>query len=396
MYQPINITEKVFYVGVNDRHKTLFENHIPIPQGVSYNSYLIADTKVALIDTVDIGMADIFLKKVEIALTGRKIDYLVINHMEPDHSGSIRLIRERYPEIQIVGNAQTLKILQGYFGITDQVIEIKDREELDLGGRKLRFYLTPMVHWPETMMTYDTAGKILFSGDAFGSFGTLNGGVIDDSINTGLFWEEMRRYYASIVGKYGSPVQKALTILKEVEFNYICSTHGVVWRQFIAKVLDLHNLWSQYKAGRGVVIVYGTMYGNSEQMAEAIAQGVVAGGVPDVKIYDAAHTDVSYILSDIFKYCGVVIGSSTYMNELLPGVESLLREIEIRSIKNRICAAFGTCTWAGVSVKRILPFVEKFGWEIVGSVEEKQALKAEKYTECYDLGLKIAEKINQQ
>ncbi|GHU66939.1 flavodoxin [Bacteroidia bacterium] len=396
MYQSINITEKVFYVGVNDRHKTLFENHIPIPHGVSYNSYLIADEKVALLDTVDIGMADIFLKKVESALNGRKIDYLIINHMEPDHSGSIRLIRERYPEIQIVGNAQTLKILQGYFGITDQIIEIKDRDELDLGGRKLRFYLTPMVHWPETMMTYDTTGKILFSGDAFGSFGTLNGGVIDDTIHTDLFWEEMRRYYASIVGKYGSPVRKALTILKEVELNYICSTHGVVWHQFIEKVLDLHDRWSQFKSERGVVIAYGTMYGNSEQMAEAIAQGVVPGGTSDVKIYDTAHTDVSYILSDIFKYNTIVIGSSTYMNELLPGVESLLREIEIRSIKNRVCAVFGTCTWAGVSVKRILPFVEKFGWEIVGSVEEKQALKAEKYAECYDLGLQIAAKMNQQ
>ncbi|MDR1632404.1 MAG: FprA family A-type flavoprotein [Dysgonamonadaceae bacterium] len=393
MYHPLSITDSVYYVGVNDRRKSLFENQWPLPCGVSYNSYLIVDEKVALIDTVDIGLADIILKKIESVLNGKTIDYLIINHMEPDHSGSIRVIRERYPNIRLVGNAKTLDMLNGYFGITDGVQEIKDGDELDLGNRRLQFFLTPMIHWPETMMTFDEIGKILFSGDAFGAFGALNGGVLDDAIDTNVFWDDMRRYYACIVGKYASPLQKALGKLQGIDMEYICSTHGPVWHQNIAHVLDLHRQWSLYQGVPGVVIAYGTMYGNSEQMAEAIAQGVVAGGVPEVKLYDVARTDSSFILSDIFKYSGLVVGSSTYMNDLLPGVDSLLRKIETRGVKNRIFAAFGSFTWAGVSIKKILPFAEQLQWEIVGNVEEKQALKPVKYEECVALGQQIAEKI---
>ncbi|GHV58136.1 flavodoxin [Bacteroidia bacterium] len=395
MHHSIPIIDNVYYTGVNDRRKSLFENQWPLPYGVSYNSYLIVDDKVALIDTVDISLSDVFLKNIENILNGKTIDYLIINHMEPDHSGSIRLIRERYPKIRIVGNSKTLEMLNGYFGITDGVQEIKDGEIIELGKRRLQFFLTPMLHWPETMMTYSIADKMLFSGDAFGSFGSLNGGIVDNRIDTGIFWDEMRRYYACIVGKYGSPVQKALGKLQDVPLNYICATHGPVWHQHIARVLDLHKQWSLYQGVPGVVIAYGTMYGNSEQMAEAIAQGVVAGGVPEVKMYDVAHTDVSFILSDIFKYTGLVVGSSTYMNELLPGVESLLRKIEVRTVKNRIFAAFGSFTWAGVSIKKILPFAEQLQWEVIGDVEEKQALKPEKYEECFILGQKIAEKIRE-
>ena len=393
MYPSIPITENVYYVGVNDRRKSLFENQLPLPCGVSYNAYLIRGEKTALIDTVDIGLADIFLKKVENLLNGKTIDYLIINHMEPDHSGSIRLIREHYPDIRIVGNAKTLEMVNGYFGITEGVQEVKDGDELDLGNTRLRFYLTPMLHWPETMMTYESAGKMLFSGDAFGSFGALNGGVTDDAIATDWCWDEMRRYYACIVGKYGGPVQKALEKLQGLPLQFICPTHGPVWHRRLEQVVDLHRQWSLYKGVPGVVIAYGTMYGNSEQMAEIIAQGVVAGGVPEVKMYDVAHTDASFILSDIFRYSGLVIGSSTYMNELLPGVESLLRKIEIRTIKNRIFAAFGTCTWAGVSLKRILPTAGQLQWETVGSVEDKHALKAEKQAACFMLGQQMAEKI---
>ncbi|MDR0543642.1 MAG: FprA family A-type flavoprotein [Dysgonamonadaceae bacterium] len=393
MYHPIQITDNVYYTGVNDRRKSLFENQWPLPYGVSYNSYLILDDKAALIDTVDIGLADIFLKKIESVLNGKTIDYLIINHMEPDHSGSVRLIRERYPDIRIIGNAKTLEMLNGYFGITDGVYEIKEGEELDLGKRRLQFFLTPMLHWPETMMTYSRVDKMLFSGDAFGSFGALNGGVVDDSIDTELFWNEMRRYYACIVGKYASPVQKALEKLQDVPLDYICATHGPVWRRHISRVLDLHKQWSLYQGVPGVVIAYGTMYGNSEQMAEAIARGIVAGDVSEVKMYDVARTDASVILSDVFKYSGLVIGSSTYMNGLLPGIESLLRKIEARTVKNRIFAAFGSFTWAGVSIKKILPFAEQLQWDMAGNVEEKQALKPEKYEECFALGQKIAEKI---
>jgi flavorubredoxin len=394
MYKPIEITPQVYYVGVNDRHKHLFENQLPLPYGVSYNSYIIEDEKIALIDTVDVCFFDLYLKKIEDLLKGRKIDYLIINHMEPDHSGSIRLIRERYPYIKIVGNAKTFEMIKGYFGIVDNLVEVKDGSELSLGKRTLNFYLTPMVHWPETMMTYDTATKTLFSGDAFGCFGTLDGGVIDKEINLDKFWAEMRRYYACIVGKYGVPVQNAMAKLKSLEISTICSTHGPVWTEKIGKVIDFYDKYSRYETlEQGAVIAYGSMYGNTEQMAEAIASGIVAGGVKNVVLHDVSKTDVSFILADIFKYPALVIGSPTYMNELFPAVEMLLHKIEARMIKNRIFAAFGSCTWAGVSLKRILPVAENLKWDIVGSVEEKQALKAEKYEECFELGRNIATQI---
>ncbi len=393
MYRPIHITESIYYVGVNDRRKTLFENQLPLPYGISYNAYLIKDEKIALVDTVDVCFFDSFLKKIEAVIGTKKVDYLIVNHMEPDHAGSIRLIRERYPDIQIAGNSKTIEMINGYFGITDNLKEVKDGTILELGKHKLSFTLTPMVHWPETMMTYDATEKILFSGDAFGCFGALDGGVIDRTMNLDKFWSEMRRYYACIVGKYGVPVQNALAKLQGVEIDYICSTHGPVWKEQIEKVVNSYSRWSRYEAETGVVIAYGTMYGNTEQMAEAIAEGIVAGGIKNVVLHDVSKTDASFILSDIFHYTGLVLGSPTYMNELFPGVESLLRKIEVRQVKNRVFASFGSFTWAGVSVKRIAPVIEGLKWEVVGSVEEKQALRQEKYNECFSLGMDIAGKI---
>jgi flavorubredoxin len=393
MYRPVHITESVYYVGVNDRRTHLFENQLPLPYGISYNSYLIKDEKVALIDTVEISHVDIFLKKIESVLYDRKIDYLVINHMEPDHAGSIRFIKDRYPDIQIVGNAKTIEMINGYFNISDNLIEVKDGTILELGKHRLSFTLTPMVHWPETMMTYDMTEKILFSGDAFGCFGALDGGIIDRTMNLDKFWDEMRRYYACIVGKYGVPVQNALAKLKGTEIHYVCSTHGPVWKENIEKAINLYSRWSKYETEAGVVIAYGSMYGNTEQMAEAIAEGIVAGGVKDVVLYDVSKTDASFILSDIFKYSALVVGSPTYMNELLPGVDSLLRKVAARTVKNRIFASFGSFSWAGVCIKRMAPVVEELKWEVVNSVEEKQALKQEKYNACFSLGMDIAYKV---
>ncbi|GHT34200.1 flavodoxin [Bacteroidia bacterium] len=395
MYSPIKITETTHYIGVNDRRKPLFENQIPLPYGVSYNSYIVEDERTALIDTVDVCYFDVFLRKIDTVLGNRPLDYLIINHMEPDHSGSIRLIRERYPDIQIVGNAKTFDMIKGYFGITDNLLEVKDGDTLSLGRQTLQFLLTPMVHWPETMMTYNPSDGTLFSGDAFGSFGTPDGGILDSSINTDRFWSEMRRYYANIVGKYGIPVQSALNKLRPLKINTICSTHGAVWVEQKEKVIDLYDKLSRYQPlEQGAVIAYGSMYGHTEEMAEAIAEGISAGGVRNIVLYDVSKTDASFILSDIFKYSALVIGSPTYMNEIMPAVETLLHKIEIRGIKNRIFAAFGSCTWAGVAPKRILPVAENLKWNIIGAVEEKQALKAEKYAEFFELGQNIAKQIS--
>jgi len=391
MFQNQQITDDIFYVGVNDRQKHKFENMIPLPLGVSYNAYLIMDQKTALVDTVDISMGDIFIDKIQSQLQGRTLDYLIINHMEPDHSGSIRILRQYYPEIVIVGNSKTLSMLEGFYGVASNTKEIKDGEILSLGKHKLQFHLTPMVHWPETMMTFDQTAKVLFSGDAFGAFGTLDGTVMDTNMNIDRYWDEMIRYYANIVGKYGAAVQKALQKLTPIDIDIICSTHGPVWKEYISEVVDMYDQLSRYEGKEGVVVVYGSMYGFTELMAETVAQGLAEAGIKDIIIHNVSKTDSSYILRDIFKYRGLIVGSPTYSNELYPEVESLLRKIEIRGVKNRIFGYFGSFTWAGAAVKRLSTFVESMKWvtaEIV--VEEKQGLKVENYQACLELGRQVA------
>ncbi len=390
MFQNQEIAKDIFYVGVNDRQKHKFENMVPLPNGVSYNSYLIVDEKTALVDTVDIAKGDVFIDKIQSQLKDRTLDYLIINHMEPDHSGSIRLLRQYYPELTIVGNSKTLGMVEGFYGVNNNFKEIKDGEILSLGNYKLQFYLTPMVHWPETMMTYEPQNKILFSGDAFGSFGNLEGTVLDSEMNIEKYWDEMIRYYANIVGKYGSAVQKALQKLTPLDIEIICSTHGPVWKKYVSEVVDMYDKMSRYDTREGVVIVYGSMYGNTELMAETVAQGVAQAGVKNIIVHNVSKSDPSVILKDIFKYRGLIVGSPTYCNELYPEVESLLRKIEIRGIKNHVFGCFGSYTWASAAVKRLTTFVETMKWpssEI--TVDEKQGLKEENYLACLELGRKV-------
>lgn len=394
MYKLKEIAEKVYYVGVNDREKTLFENMWPLPYGVSYNSYLIVDDKTVLVDTVDVCYSDAFLKKIADALNGRQLDYLIINHMEPDHAGSIRLLRQEYPNVQIVGNKQTFGMLDGYHGITTGLYEVKEGDELDLGKHKLFFYMAPMVHWPEVMVTYDATDKILFSADAFGTYGALNGGVIDTEMNVDHYWDEMIRYYSNIVGKYGNPVQKALKKLSTLQIDTICSTHGPMWREYAAKAIEIYDKLSRYEGEDGVTLVYGSMYGNTAQMAEIIASSLSAHGVRNIAMHNVSRSPASYILRDIFKYNGVIIGSPTYSNQLFPEVESLVSKIEMREVKDRIFGYFGSFTWAGAAVKRLAAFDEKMKWETVGApVEQKQGLKATTYDECWELGRAMAERL---
>ncbi len=394
MYKLKEIADKIYYVGVNDRQKALFENMWPLPYGVSYNSYLIVDEKTVLVDTVDVCYSDIFLKKIEDALAGRELDYLIWNHMEPDHAGSIRLLRHRYPGVQIVGNTKTFGMLAGFHGIKEGLYEVKEGDSLNIGNRSLTFYMAPMVHWPEVMVTYDATDKLLFSADAFGTYGALDGGVIDTEMNVEHFWEEMVRYYANIVGKYGSPVQMALRKLSGLEIQTICSTHGPVWRENISKVVGIYDRLSRYEGEEGVVVVYGSMYGNTEQMAEAIASSLADNGVRNIVMHNVSKSPASYILKDIFKYKGLIIGSPTYSNQLFPEVDSLLTKIEMREVKNRYFGYFGSFCWAGAAVKRLCAFGEKMKWQTVGCpVEQKQGLIADKYEDCLALGKAMAEAI---
>lgn len=398
MLKPIPIKDDLFYLGVNDRTKELFENLWPLPKGVSYNSYLIKDEKTALFDTVDVCYSDVFLSKLEIALAGQPLDYVIINHMEPDHSGSLALLRTRYPNVQVVGNKRTADMMKGYYDITEGVMIINDGEELSLGKHKLTFYLTPMVHWPETMMTYDNTDKIVFSGDAFGTFGTIDGGITDTQLHPERYYDEMIRYYSNVVGKFGSPVQKALEKLSGLEIKYICSTHGPTWTipEQIQKVVSIYDKLSKYEGDEGVVIAYGSMYGHTEQMAESIAYELAQQGIKEVILHNVSKRSHSYIIRDIFKYKGLIVGSPTYNNKLYPEVEYLLSKIESRDMKNRYFGYFGSYTWAGAAVKRLADFAETVKFEVVGNpVEMKQSMHMNDYEACIDLGKAMAERLKQ-
>ncbi len=392
----MEIKKNIHYVGVNDRKTALFESLWPIPHGVSYNSYLIADEKVALIDTVEASYFGLYLKKIRQVIGDRPIDYLIINHMEPDHSGSIQLIKQYYPDIVLVGNKQTFGMVDGYYGKDGERLVVAEGDTLSLGSHTLTFSLIPMVHWPETMVTYDVTEKVLFSGDAFGCFGALNGGVIDADINTDVYWREMERYYSNIVGKYGAPVQKALKKLEGLEINAICSTHGPVWTTEIPRVISVYDRLSRYEAEDGVVIAYGSMYGNTEEMAECIAEELSRQGVSNIVMHDVSRSHHSYIIADVFRYKGLIVGCPTYNGAIFPEMEALLGKLAARDIKNRFLGHFGSFTWAGMSVKKIAEHNEKLKFESVGTpVEMKHAMKEEVQAQTCELARAMTERLRQ-
>lgn len=395
----INITNETYYVGVNDRNKNLFEGLWPLPDGVSYNSYLIVDEKVCLIDTVEVDFFSQFLENIQEVIGDREIDYLVVNHMEPDHSGSLALIKKYFPGIKILGNKKTFGLIEGFYGIDNDGQEVKNGEVLSLGKHELQFHLTPMVHWPETMMTLDITTHTLFSGDAFGCFGALNGGVIDSEICCDNFWLEMVRYYSNIVGKYGTPVQNALKKLAGTQIDYICSTHGPVWHDYKDKVIAMYDRMSKYETEPGLVICYGTMYGNTERMAEIIAQAASQNGVKNIVLYNISKTHHSYILRDIFRYQGLIVGAPTYNAGLYHEMEVLLSEIANYDIKgNHLLGWFGSHSWASKAVGKIQEWNEKrLHFEPVGvPVDMKQGITPETRQACQALGQAMAVRLARQ
>ena len=389
------ITDKIHYVGVNDRNKSLFEGLWPLPNGVSYNSYLIADEKVCLIDTVEIDFFPQFLENIREVIGEKPIDYLVVNHMEPDHSGSIALVRKFYPDVEIIGNKKTFSMMEGFYQVTTGQREIKNGDTLDLGTHRLQFVLTPMVHWPETMMTLDTTARVLFSGDAFGCFGALNGGVIDKDINCDTFWLEMIRYYSNIVGKYGTPVQAALKKLDGVALDFICSTHGTVWHEYISRVVAEYDRMSKYETEEGLVICYGTMYGNTERMAETIARAASEAGVKNIVLYNVSKTHHSYIIRDVFRYRGLIVGAPTYNTGLYHEMEVLLSELSGKDIKNHLIGWFGSHSWASKACCKIEEWNEtRLKFEPVGCpVDMKQGMNADIRQQCEALGKAMAERL---
>ena len=389
------IKDKVYYVGVNDRKKTLFEGLWPLPSGVSYNSYLIDDDKICLIDTVEVDFFTQFLENIREVIGDRPIDYIVINHMEPDHSGSLSLMRKYYPDIQVVSNKKAFDMLRGFYGISGGEYVVKNGDTLELGHHTLQFFLTPMVHWPETMMSLDVTDNIIFTGDAFGCFGALNGGLIDSEINCDDFWLEMIRYYSNIVGKYGTPVQNALKKLAGIPLDYICSTHGPVWHEHLNKVVALYDQMSRYETEEGLVICFGTMYGNTERMAEVIARAASQAGIKNIVMHNVSKTHHSYIIRDVFRYRGLIVGAPTYNTGLYHEMDVLLSELANRDIKNHYLGWFGSYGWAGKAVAKIKEWNDtQLHFEPVGKpVEMRQALTADVAAQCSELGKAMAERL---
>ena len=365
------ISQRIFSVGVNDTDKVLFEGLWPLPYGVSYNSYIVADEKVALIDTVESGFEDEFIGNIYEAVGDRNIDYLIVNHMEPDHSSLTAYMLDRYPDMLIVANAKTLPMLKGYYNVPEgRVHVIAEGDSLCLGKCSLTFYMTPMVHWPETMVTWLEEENTLFSGDAFGTFGAVPGSIIDEEGTLVEYRDEMIRYYSNIVGKYGKPVQTALKKLSSLDVMRICSTHGPVWENEVAEVLALYDGMSRYVVSRGVCIVYGSMYGNTAAAAEALACELDALNIP-YALHDLAGNNygelgLSGALRDVFKYDTIVVGSPTYNNGIFPPVESFMKALQARLIKNRRFYAFGSYTWAGNAVNQLNEMAAGMGFEVLG------------------------------
>jgi flavorubredoxin len=396
MNKAIKISDSVYWLGVNDRRTHLFENYWPIPKGVAYNSYVICDEKTAIIDTIHSGVMDDYLDNIEDAINGRTVDYLIINHMEPDHSGAIKIILSKYPNIKIVGNKKTFPMLERFYGITENLLEVKEGDQIDLGTHKLNFAMIPMVHWPETMVTYESTDKILFSGDAFGSFGTLDGGIFDYQVDLDWLEEEMSRYYSNIVGKYGGPTQMALKKLAGLDIAMICATHGPIWKEHISEIIAKYDKWSKYDTDEGVVIVFASMYGNTEKMADYIARELVNYGIEKVRIFDVSKTHPSYIINEIFKYRGVILGSSTYNGGLFPAMETLVNELDHMGIKNHLLSVFGSHAWAGAGVKNLLKFGESIKWELVGETcDSKCSPQSEEYCKCKNIAKDMAKRLKE-
>ena len=398
MYCCTKVTEDVSWIGVNDRKTERFENYMPLPYGVAYNSYLISDEKTCVIDAVEFGSSALYIEKVILGLDGKNLDYIVINHVEPDHSSGLKDILRVFPNVKVVGNAKTLGMLRA-FNIEfpdENFVTVKEGDILDLGKHKLTFAMIPMVHWPESMVTYDTTEKILFSNDAFGGFGALDGGIFDDEVNFDFYIDEMRRYYANIVGKYGAQVTSAIKKLSGLEIKLICPSHGLIWRKDIAKVVSLYSTWAQLlPEEEGVVIVYGSMYGNTDKMAEIIGRELNAQGIKEVKIYDASKTDHSFIVAEIWKYKGLVIGSCAHNNSVYPKVQPLLHKLENYGLKNRYLGIFGTMMWSGGGVRGIEAFANGLkGIEVIAEpVEVKGTPKVEDVAKLENIARELAAKL---
>lgn len=351
------ITSDLYWVGGSDRRLELFENIFPLSKGVSYNSYLLMDEKTVLFDTADHAIGHQFLENIKAVLNGRALDYLVVNHMEPDHCAMIEELILRYPNMQIIGNAKTFPLISQFFDfdLDGKAITVKEGDTFSSGAHTLHFIMAPMIHWPETMMTYDETDKVLFSADAFGTFGALNGNIFNDEVDFDREWlDETRRYYTNIVGKYGIQVQNVLKKTAELDIRVICPLHGPIWRTNLDYIIEKYDTWSRYEPEEaGVMIAYASMYGNTENMAEIFAAILAEAGVKNIRMHNISKTHVSELISDSFKYSHIILAAPTYNNGVYPLMHSYLEDMKALSLQNRTIAVLGNGTWAPQSSKLI-------------------------------------------
>lgn len=363
MYCTRKLTDSITWVGGNDRRLALFENLFPIPRGVSYNSYLIVDEKTALIDTADASITRQFLENIFHTLDGRSLDYLIVNHMEPDHCANIEELLHRFPDLKIVGNTKTISMIGQFYDLDAQgrAVVVKENDTLSLGSHTLRFYFAPMVHWPEVMMTYEESEQLLFSADAFGTFGAVNGNLFNDEVNFERDWlADARRYYSNIVGKYGAQVQSALKKLANVQIRMICPLHGLVWRSNLDLLLDKYNHWSKYEPEeQAVALFFGSMYGDTENAVNVLAAGLAEAGVKDIAVYDVSSTHVSMMISEIFRCSHLVLAAPTYNGGVYPAMQSLLHDMKALNVQNRTVALIENGSWASTCAKQMRASLEE-------------------------------------
>lgn len=384
MYCTQSVTSDILFVGASDRRLALFENVFPIPRGVSYNSYLVLDEKTVLLDTVDKAAEDRFMENLAYGLNGRSLDYVVVDHMEPDHCATLEEVLRRYPEAQVVGNAKTFAMIGQFFDIdlTGRTVTVKEGDTLSTGRHTFTFVMAPMVHWPEVMAAYDSTDKVLFSADAFGTFGALNGNIFADQLNFERNWlDDARRYYTNIVGKYGAQVQALLKKVAGLDVAYICPLHGPIWREDISWFVDKYQQWSTYTPeSRSVAIFCGSIYGNTENAAEILANRLAEKGVRDIALYDISHTDVSELVSEAFRCSHLVFASATYNGAIFTPMENLLLELKAHNLQNRTVALIDNGSWSAQAARQMGDIVGamKNMTVLEGTVSLKSSVKADK------------------
>ena len=357
MYCIKKIKDDLFWVGGTDRRLTLFENAFPIPRGVSYNAYVLKDEKTVLFDTVDNSIGDQLFENLEAVLEGRTLDYVIVNHMEPDHASTLSEVVRRYPEVKIVCNAKTVAIIKQFFDfdIDSRAVIVKENDTFCTGKHTYTFVMAPMVHWPEVMVTYDMTDKILFSADAFGTFGAMNGNIFADEVNFERDWlDDARRYYTNIVGKFGASVQTLLKKAAGLDIQMICPLHGPVWRENISWYVDKYLTWSSYAPEeRAVMIAYGSIYGNTENAANILACRLADRGVRNIAVYDVSSTHPSVLVSEAFRCSHLVFASVTYNGGIFTNMERVLGDLKAHALQNRTVALMENGSWGLIAAKQM-------------------------------------------